>query len=141
MAGHSGETLPGRERFELRLVVADDTPSLGTLRTSIAEALPELADDVVADVQLVATELVTNAYLHGEPPVTFRLLASAEHGRLRVEMFDSGPGAPTVRRPGSTDPHGRGLLLVDGYSLGWGVTREPAGKTVWAEFAMFTQEG
>jgi hypothetical protein len=140
MTGRGGETLPGRESFELRLTVADGGPSLSALRTRIAEALPELAEDVVADVQLVATELVTNAHLHGESPVTFRLLASPEQGRLRVEMFDSGPGEPTMRRPGSTQSHGRGLLLVDGYSLGWGSTPEPVGKTVWAEFAMFTPQ-
>jgi hypothetical protein len=140
MTGRSGETLPGRERFELRMT-AEGATSLGALRTRIAEALPELAENVVADVQLVATELVTNAHRHGESPVTFRLFASPGHGRLRVEMFDSGPGEPTMRQPGSIEPHGRGLLLVDGYSVGWGSTPEPVGKTVWAELAMFTPEG
>jgi hypothetical protein len=72
--------------------------------------------------------------------VTFRLFASPGQGRLRVETFDSGPGEPTMRRTGSTESHGRGLLLVDGYSLDWGSMPEPVGKTVWAEFAVFTPE-
>lgn len=141
MAGHSEEILPGRERFEPLLAMAEDAPSLGLLRARIAEALPDLADTVVSDVRLVATELVANAYRHGTPPVTFRLLVSRDDDRLRVEVTDHGPGEPTRRTPGSTEPHGRGLLLVDGYSVGWGVTHHARGKTVWAELTMTTSAG
>jgi hypothetical protein len=98
------------------------------VRSSLAGEPPES----VHDVETVVTELVTNAALHGEPPVSVRLILMG--AKIRVEVEDSGPGLPVVGRHDSDTMTGRGLALVAGLSTGWGV--EPGrsrGKVVWAD--------
>lgn len=103
----------------------------------------ELNTNVVADLSLVASELVTNAVVHARTSpgrqigVTLRL--SAETVRIEVRDADpshslAGPPEPG-RAPAEPDEGGRGLLLVESLSLKWGVTREVVGKTVWADVA------
>jgi anti-sigma regulatory factor (Ser/Thr protein kinase) len=114
-------------------------PSLGLLRNRIEAALPGLDTEAVGDIQLVSTELVTNAYLHGLPPVRFELVAESESSPLRVEVSDAGPGTPRTAHPDVSTVHGRGLLLVGRLTASWGATRTANGKTVWAEFALDDQ--
>jgi anti-sigma regulatory factor (Ser/Thr protein kinase) len=100
--------------------------------TSRAAAWPaELLELVV----LLASELVTNAVLHGRGPVELRL--SDDGIRVAVEISDGDPGPlpPNGRRPSVDQPRGRGLLIVDNLSDRWGCRqrRLPPGKTVWFE--------
>lgn len=108
--------------------------ALDVLRDHVVAALSTVHQQTVSDVELVATELVTNACLHGEPPALFHLFALDDPARLRMEVFDSGPGLPRVTHPGGTEQHGRGLLLVTAMSTTWGIVPADGGKTVWAEF-------
>jgi hypothetical protein len=62
---------------------------------------------VVADAQLVATELVTNAASNGEPPIALRVIRIGESGRLEVE--DVGRMLQMVVRERSDAITGRGL--------------------------------
>jgi anti-sigma regulatory factor (Ser/Thr protein kinase) len=117
------------------LALTAQPPPLGPLRARIADLLAQWPDEAVADLQLVVTELVTNAYLHGQPPVQFSLLHPATNGVLRVEVTDRGSGTPRVRHPDQDTQHGRGLLLVQACSLRWGFATGPDGNTVWAEMA------
>ncbi len=90
--------------------------------------LHELADDA----ELVTSELVTNALLHTDTPVTVKVGVDAD--TLRVEVHDecSELPVPGVLRPDAMS--GRGLLLVERLTQRWGVTRVPvAGKCVWFE--------
>lgn len=118
----------------MRVALSAARPSLSVLRARIDAALLGLGAELVSDVQLVATELITNAYRHGRPPVLFQLRYPFSDGVVRVEVSDSSAGLPEVRRLDLTLPHGRGLLLVEGCSSRWGVTQSLGGKTVWAEF-------
>lgn len=118
----------------MRLGVLPGTPALAALRTKIEVSLPELDAQVVADIQLVATELVTNACLHGSPPVQFALSGPSNGSPLRIEVSDRGAALPQVRQPDPHEAHGRGLLLVDASTVRWGVTTMSSGKIVWAEF-------
>ncbi|HEX5088076.1 MAG TPA: ATP-binding protein [Nocardioides sp.] len=102
---------------------------------------PELAECA----QLGVSELVTNALLHGEPPITVRVRGTKEHPR--VEVRDSSvepPILPTqpLDRPQTDDlllTFGRGLSIVARCSSAWGAEIEEDGKVVWfapvAEFA------
>lgn len=110
-------------------------PPLRLLRTSIDEALPDVPADVIADIEVVATELVTNAFLHGDLPVEFHLRPGARDGVVRIEVFDGGALMPMVRHPDVRTFNGRGMLLVEAFSERWGVTIKDRGKTVWAEVA------
>ena len=101
-------------------------------------ALSVLRDEVTADVldaaELVVTELVTNAVLHGSPPV--RLVVGVEDGAACIAVSDSSRALPVRPRTGTDGMTGRGLALVDAVSEDWGVRPEPdstgAGKAVWA---------
>ncbi|NSC21990.1 ATP-binding protein [Streptomyces albus subsp. chlorinus] len=89
------------------------------------------------DVVLCVSEMATNALLHGVPPGRgFRVMLWLEHdGVLRVEVHDSGDGAPRVRPADENAESGRGLLLVEALADKWGVGPRNPGKVVWAEFS------
>ena len=67
-------------------------------------------DDLLDDLRLVVSELVTNAVQHGAPPVTLDVTADLVQGRHRVTVtcHDCGPWDGS-----SPSPYGgRGLSLV-----------------------------
>ncbi len=91
-----------------------------------------------ADSELILTELVTNATLHGTPPVTVGVQVSAD--RARFEVSDASAGVPIglVQNPEAMT--GRGLMLVEALSDRWGVDRRDGGKLVWAEVGLTVTE-
>jgi anti-sigma regulatory factor (Ser/Thr protein kinase) len=91
--------------------------------------LTHLADDL----ELIVTELVTNACRHAGGVRGIEL--TARDGRVRVEVSDSDPTLPAKRLPTSDQPGGRGLLLVEALSRAWGAEPDARGKVVWAEVA------
>ncbi|MGH9126543.1 MAG: ATP-binding SpoIIE family protein phosphatase, partial [Acidimicrobiales bacterium] len=94
--------------------------------------LEGIEDGLVAEVELVLSELVTNAVLHGRPPVVLRM-AGDEHA-IRVEVEDAGRNLPVRLQHNTEVMTGRGLSLVTSLSSDWGIN--PAaerGKVVWAE--------
>jgi anti-sigma regulatory factor (Ser/Thr protein kinase) len=86
--------------------------------------------DAVFVTELVASELVTNAIRHAEPPVRLRLIHDTS---LICEVSDGGSTAPHLRRARSYDEGGRGLLLVAQLTERWGTRQSATGKTIWAE--------
>lgn len=92
---------------------------------------PELADDMA----LLASELCTNALLHGcLRDRLFRVETSLTGAALRVAVSDPrGERLPTTRTADPGDQFGRGLLLVRTYADRWAVEQLTVGKTVWAE--------
>ncbi|MGW6565465.1 SpoIIE family protein phosphatase [Streptomyces sp. NPDC054975] len=90
--------------------------------------LEELSDSV----ELLISEVVTNAVRYAERPVTLRLLKTDV---LRCEVGDDSPQLPRQRRARDTDEGGRGLFLVNRLARRWGATRLSGGKVVWFELA------
>jgi anti-sigma regulatory factor (Ser/Thr protein kinase) len=91
--------------------------------------------DLVEVAQLLLSELMTNAVRHGDAAVQARLFLRGR--RLRVEVADTSERMPVMS--GSTsdvDAGGRGLLLVDALSDGWGVRLDERGKVVWFELCL-----
>ncbi|MFE3737592.1 SpoIIE family protein phosphatase [Streptomyces sp. NPDC059096] len=88
--------------------------------------LEELSDAV----ELLISEVVTNAVRYAERPVTLRLLRTDV---LRCEVGDDSPQLPRQRRARDTDEGGRGLFLVNRLARRWGATRLSTGKVVWFE--------
>lgn len=92
-------------------------------------------DDLVECAELGVSELVTNALLHGAPPIQVRVRGTALHPR--VEVRDGSTERPVL--PGeSTDQDddllltfGRGLSIVARSADAWGADVEEDGKTVW----------
>lgn len=88
-------------------------------------------DHVAGEAALVASELATNALLHGRQPVFLTL--DCPPGRVRMEVKDANP-APPLRSSGAREGMtGRGLHVVEGIAADWGVEALPEGKSVWAE--------
>ncbi|MFJ2934815.1 SpoIIE family protein phosphatase [Streptomyces sp. NPDC087219] len=94
--------------------------------------LEELTDSV----ELLISEVVTNAVRYAERPVTLRLLRTDV---LRCEVGDDSPQLPRQRRARDTDEGGRGLFLVNRLARRWGATRLSGGKVVWFELATPSQ--
>ncbi|GAA4688902.1 hypothetical protein GCM10023347_50880 [Streptomyces chumphonensis] len=84
--------------------------------------------ELVAVAQLVTSELVTNAILHGAGgSVHFRLART--DAEPCIEVDDGSPGRPRVRNPGPDDESGRGMLLVDALAHRWGTSED--GTNTW----------
>ncbi|MBO8202403.1 SpoIIE family protein phosphatase [Streptomyces smyrnaeus] len=88
--------------------------------------LEELSDSV----ELLVSEIVTNAVRYAERPITLRLLRT---DTLRCEVGDDVPQLPRLRQARATDEGGRGLYLVNRLARRWGATRLSTGKVVWFE--------
>ncbi|WP_128977142.1 ATP-binding SpoIIE family protein phosphatase [Streptomyces roseicoloratus] len=89
-------------------------------------------EDLTDSVELLISEVVTNAVRYAERPVTLRLLKTDV---LRCEVGDDSPQLPRQRRARETDEGGRGLFLVNRLARRWGATRLSGGKVVWFELA------
>jgi anti-sigma regulatory factor (Ser/Thr protein kinase) len=103
-------------------------------RRWVAEQIGEATDPSrLHDLQLVVSELVANAFQHGEGQITLWLARSG--GTTRVEVVDDGHGAAVeICRHEATHPGGQGLRLVDALSTRWGAFE---GTThVWAELSL-----
>ncbi|MFJ7155487.1 SpoIIE family protein phosphatase [Streptomyces sp. NPDC101118] len=110
------ETAPGRARRLAR-------------RALSRWGLEELSDSL----ELLVSEVVTNAVRYAERPVTLRLLRTDV---LRCEVGDDSPQLPRQRRARDTDEGGRGLFLVNRMARRWGATRLSSGKVVWFELPL-----
>ncbi len=114
------------------LVLGQEEDAVPRARAFVRSFLGTNHGAVLADAELVVSELVTNATLHGVPPVRVRLTDGTD--LVRVEVQDRGHNGPLVMRPPSQAMTGRGLAVVAALSSRWGV--EPTageGKVVWAE--------
>ena len=81
-------------------------------------------------LELVVSELVTNAVRHGEGAIRMRL--QRENGVIRGEVIDQGAGfQPVLQERGPDELGGRGLWLVSLLARRWGV-HEGASR-VWFE--------
>lgn len=91
--------------------------------------------DLITDAQLVVSELVTNAVMHGAGDIELRL--DLADGALSVCVCDGGRAEPQRRGPGTTAEGGRGLALVAMLTQDWGFRPDgTGGKEVWARFAV-----
>jgi anti-sigma regulatory factor (Ser/Thr protein kinase) len=102
------------------------------------EALNELEQrvdhDLLNDVRLLVSELVTNAIRHtAAPGGEVGLDVSIKDSSIRVEVADPGKGfEPEPRDAEMTKPGGWGLYLVDRIADRWGVVRNRMTR-VWFE--------
>jgi len=87
--------------------------------------LPEL----VADAELIVSELVTNALLHAGPPVGLEL--SMDSPGLRIAVADTSRIRPLRGLDDGEGMTGRGLTLVRAIATRFGVDTTDAGKVVW----------
>jgi anti-sigma regulatory factor (Ser/Thr protein kinase) len=86
------------------------------------------------DTLLVASELFTNAVLHGAGVID--VYVTLNPATLRIAVVDEGQWAPAPAPTPDPDtmPSGRGLRIVQAIASDWGNNFDPVGRTrVWAE--------
>ena len=106
--------------------------SVGAARSWIDAFLSQSAigGTVRDDAQLVVSELVTNALMHGDGSLVLR--ASITGRTVQISVTDSGDELPEVLPLDPSRIGGLGLIVVDRIASEWGVSPFPGGKTVWA---------
>jgi anti-sigma regulatory factor (Ser/Thr protein kinase) len=125
------ETLP-EPILSLNLPCDPDAP--GIVRAALAEM--DRIREVVIDVMLVASELVTNAVVHSgcrhEQELAVR--AYVDGDRMRISVHDPGLSDLVARQrvAGADGTGGWGLQIVDRLAARWGSERDD-GYQVWAE--------
>ncbi|CAM5301523.1 SpoIIE family protein phosphatase [Streptomyces pilosus] len=93
-----------------------------------------VSEDVDAAL-LAVSELVTNALVHTDGQVRLDLTLVGD--RLRLAVADASPRSPVKPTSiGWEATGGRGILLVEAVSAGWGTLPVSGGKQVWAEFLL-----
>jgi anti-sigma regulatory factor (Ser/Thr protein kinase) len=117
---------------------AENSPAEGRkfCTRRLAEVLDECdgASRVIADAEMIVSELLTNA-VKANCSSTEVMLSTYDHA-LRIEVHDDALGTPELRHPDITEASGRGLLIVSALSRDWGVEASGGGKSVWAELAL-----
>jgi len=124
---------------------SDDLPRRSAFRCAATESAPADARRFVDEVltssphresaRLVASELVTNAVLHGglEAGSIDMAIQVIDGVRLEVSQARHSGFVPSLQEPNINDATGRGLMIVAAVSSDWGID-ETTGK-VWAYFA------
>ncbi|MCZ4499329.1 MAG: hypothetical protein JWQ74_1882 [Marmoricola sp.] len=126
------------------LALPASPPSVRLARDWVTGVLTELGrPELTESARLAVSELVTNAILHAEPPMTVQVRGTVEHPRIEVSDQSLVPPRQRHRDPAEIDVTdefswstvGRGLDLVASYALRWGADIDPrgSGKVVWFE--------
>jgi anti-sigma regulatory factor (Ser/Thr protein kinase) len=123
---------------EVRAKFEPTTDSVAQARLLMRPLRNELPWDVAERLDLVVSELATNAVLHAATPfeVAVKVVPT-----VRVEVSDGSAEPPVRRHHDLAGSHGRGLLIVDRCAQRWGVDPLPSGKVVWADVGIFTRTG
>ena len=129
---HSEDTEDASRPVEVPL--SADVRAPGEARGFVRRRWPALGDDVLDDITLIVSELVSNAVQHGRPDIVLRMLV--EPFSIDISVLDHGPQLPSrsVAVPTDTATSGRGLSIVDRLASDWGVVplESGDGKQVWA---------
>ena len=91
-------------------------------RRAVEDLAAGLRPDVLADVKLLVSELITNSVKYGGDGAVTLQVDAPSAGRVRVEVVDQGVGfVPVARNRPVTEVGGWGLHLVQTLANRWGV--------------------
>jgi anti-sigma regulatory factor (Ser/Thr protein kinase) len=100
-------------------------------RTFVRGVLDSADELLLETVELLVSELVTNAVVHASSAPVVDVHVSPE--TLRIEVYDASATLPRPRAADEGGPGGRGLDLIDRSASRWGADRSGDGKVVWFE--------
>ena len=141
---HLASNVPGGTTVSNRRSTFSVRPGAGCVpraSTWVVDVLGDLGRPELAETSgLAVAELVTNAILHAEEPISVHVRGTRE--RPRVEVRDASPEPPEMPEArhfevgdGDEDPvlatFGRGLDIVARCAEAWGAELESEGKVMW----------
>lgn len=141
------ELLPARPKDDVALLIArtqalpsdqvadwdveQDPAAVSGMRVALSDKLEEWGlSELGFGMELVLSELITNAIRYGSEPIHVRLIRDRT---LTCEVSDGSSTSPHLRYAATTDEGGRGLFLVSQMTERWGTRYTPQGKVIWAE--------
>lgn len=118
---------------EVRERIEGEPRTPGIARRFVDQALERWdCGEVLDNVRLLVSEVVTNAVLHAGSEI--ELAVELRPFTVRVSVADGSDAQPTRRLARTDEESGRGLELVDVLAQSWGVEPRPGGgKIVWFE--------
>ncbi|WP_082570943.1 SpoIIE family protein phosphatase [Cellulomonas sp. Root485] len=117
---------PRRRRWSL----PSEAASIGRARHAVVRTCQAWGIEDVANAELVVSELVANAVLHGFGHVSLQLYDTGDGLRIEVEDANPAPPVTTDGHPGRVG--GFGMQIVERLA-DWGWRQSRGGKLVWAK--------
>jgi anti-sigma regulatory factor (Ser/Thr protein kinase) len=117
---------------DLHWDLPDDPVIIGQARDLVRDTLTSWnLHDLIDDITLVISELVTNALIHGAPPIRLYLGLTPE--AVTGHVYDHGAGRPRCLMVRHDSDHGRGLSIVAALTDEWRYEPVPCGmgKAIW----------
>jgi anti-sigma regulatory factor (Ser/Thr protein kinase) len=98
------------------------------VRRTVGELVPE---DVVDTAELLVSELVTNAVVHGSGIIV--VVIDCADDQVSISVSDDEPAEPEIQPERPLALGGRGLRMIESLASAWGVRPRPdgPGKVVW----------
>jgi anti-sigma regulatory factor (Ser/Thr protein kinase) len=95
----------------------------------------EVSTEAVAVAELALSEIVTNAVVHGLPPIILQVRVAP--AKLEVSVTDASPDHPRAEATHLDATGGRGLAIVAAVAGDWGCEPDPEGpgKRIWFSVA------
>jgi DNA-binding response OmpR family regulator len=126
------DELGGRTTRSATMRLGQDAREVALARRFVVEHCIDWDRPATVDAAaIVASELVTNAFVHVQSDC--ELTVELRGDLLRIEVADHGRSTPDLQDTTLDDEHGRGLLLVNALCAAWGSEPRDDGKVVWAE--------
>ena len=107
----------------VRVDLPAEPASVGQARRFVRGVLDDWGlGELVETVQLLTSELATNAVLHAR--TAFAVVVSRSSKAVRVDVLDGSAVLPRNRQPSLTAATGRGVNMVEALAEQWGPTPE-----------------
>lgn len=129
---------------QARVSTATYEPELANIAAARAWVAEQVGENqphrgrLVADAELVVSELMTNAIKAGTTRLSIEVQVHPE--RVLISVEDDADGELAIRPRSATAVGGRGLPIVAALSTRWGVETSLAGKRVWASIPIRSAE-
>lgn len=108
-----------------------DSTAAAIARQYVRDAASTTND--IIDAELVASELVTNAWAHGRGTGAITITITVADDLMRLEVCSDSDGVPHQVASSDESPVGRGLLLIEKLAIDWGHVRRGSTLCVWAD--------
>ncbi len=126
---HSGAGGGAGDPRQRRWLLPTEPASISKARHAVLRTCQAWGLADVASAELVVSELMANAVLHGWGPLSLRLYGTGDGLRIEVEDANPAPPVATDGHPGRVG--GYGMQIVERLA-DWGWRPSGVGKVVWA---------